>query len=156
MVQQQGAVSLEEFMGRTLPAVGPRWTQEEKDRAQRASDLINEARATLDWDQLRTCWIAIRLSDGSSDMVIYDTKRDAVRHQLHEQQCAYICFKNLIGGATPRDMLRLLRFIEQAYKAGMRLPDPDDEFGGPDLAPTAGHMDAIVGKVRPWLGTGAK
>lgn len=143
-----GAVLLEQFMGRTLPAVGPRWTKQERDRAQRASDLINEARATLDWDQLRTCWIAIRLSDGGSDMVIYDTKRDAVRYQLHEQQCAYICFKNLIGGATPNDMLRYLRFVEKAYAAGMRLPDPDDPTGGPDLAPTAGHIDSITGRRR--------
>ena len=148
MAQQNGAVYLEEFMGRQLPAVGPQWTQEERDRAQRASDLINEARAMLDWDQLRNCWIAIRLSDGSSDMVIYDTKRDAVRGQLHEQQCAYIAFRNLIGGATPNDMLRYLRFCERAYKAGMRLPDPDAADGGPDLAPTAGHIDSITGRRR--------
>jgi hypothetical protein len=138
-------------MGRKLPAAkyNPSFTQAEKDRAQRSSDLINEARETLDWDALRLCWIAIRLSDGSSDMVIYDTKRDAVRGQLHEQQCAYIAFRNLIGGTTPREMLRFLRFVEKAYDAGMRLPDPDALDGGPDLAPTSGQMDFLAGRVRP-------
>lgn len=147
-MQEEGAVMLADFMQRTLPAVGPTWTTQEKDRAKRATALINEARASLDWDQLRNCWIAIRLSDGSSDMVIYDRKQDAVRHQLHEQQCAYISFKNLIGGASERDMLRYLRFVEKAYKAGMRLPDPDDVNGGPDLAPTAASIDAITGRKR--------
>lgn len=148
IMQAEGAVLLSDFMGRSAPAVGPTWTTQEKDRARRSADLINEARATLDWDSLRTCWIAIRLSDGSSDMVIYDKKRDAVRHQLHEQQCAYISFKNLIGGVSVNDMLRFLRFTESAYKAGMRLPDPDDEHGGPDLAPTAANIDAITGRRR--------
>jgi hypothetical protein len=147
-MQDQGAVLLTEFMGGAMPAVGPTWTQQEKDRAKRAADIINEARQTLDWDELRTCWIAIRLSDGSSDRVLYDCKRDAVRHQLHEQQCAYVSFKNLIGGVSANDMLRFLRFTTKAYDAGMRLPDPDDPFGGPDLAPTAAHIDSITGHRR--------
>ena len=148
MEATDGAVFLEQFMGRQLPAVGPRWTQQERERAKRASDIINQARAELKWEELQNCWIAIRLSDGGSDMVIYDKKQDAVRFQLHEQQCAYICFKNLIGGSSEHDMLRFLRFVEQAYDAGMRLPDPDDPSGGPDLAPTAGHIDAITGRRR--------
>lgn len=150
MPKDESKVYLEEFMGRKLPAAAyhPTFTKEEMDRAQRASDIINQARAELDWDALRLCWIAIRLSDGGSDMVIYDNKRDAVRHQLHEQQCAYIAFRNLIGGVTPREMLRYLRFTENAYDNGMRLPDPDAPDGGPDLAPTSGQMDFLSGRTR--------
>lgn len=143
-------IYLEEFMGRKLPAAAyhPTFDQKELDRAQRASDIINEARETLDWDGLKLCWIAIRLSDGGSDMVIYESKRDAVRGQLHEQQCAYIAFINLIGGASPRELLRVLRFFENAYDAGLRIPDPNANDGGPDLAPTSGQMDYLAGKTR--------
>jgi hypothetical protein len=143
MPDKNGAVYLSEFMRGEKPPVVWHFSQEEWDRANRASDLINEARETLDWDQLRTCWIAIRMSDGGSDMVIYDNKRDAVRHQLNEQQCAYICFRNLIGGASARELLRVLRFHEMAYNAGLRLPDPDDVDGGPDLAMSTGWADYV-------------
>lgn len=147
-MQEDGAITLAEFMGQTLPAVGPQWTQQERDRAKRASDIVNEKRESLDWQTLKYGWIAIRLSDGSSDGVVYDSKRSAVRHQLHEQQCAYIAFKNLIGGASVNDMLRFLRFVTNAYDAGMRLPDPDALDGGPDLAPTAPRIDMITGRKR--------
>lgn len=153
MPKKDGVVYLEEFMGRKLPAAAyhPLFSQQELDRAERASDIINQARQELDWDGLKQCWIAIRLSDGGSDMVIYDCKQDAVRGQLHEQQCAYIAFRNLIGGATAREMLRYLRFCEMAYDAGMRLPDPDAPDGGPDVAPTSGMMDYLAGRSRSQL-----
>jgi hypothetical protein len=150
MAENDAVEYVEEFMGRKLPAAAyhDTWSQQEMDRAKRSADLINEARETLDWDQLRTCWIAIRLSDGGSDMVIYDRKQDAVRHQLHEQQCAYVSFRNLVNGATAREMLRFLRFYDMAYTQGMRLADPDDPDGGRDLAPTTGWMDYIGGRAK--------
>jgi len=156
MTEQAEFVS--EFMGRGRPAMGGRpWTQQEWDRAKRASDIINEAIQSLDWDQLRHCWIAIRLSDGDAtkaggQWVIYDTKKEAVKDQLHEQQCAYIAFRNLLGGASPREMIRVLRFAEMAYDAGFRLPDPADLADGvdmPDLAPTAMLIDRLEGRKRP-------
>jgi hypothetical protein len=133
---------------------GKPWTQQEWERAQRASDIINEAVQELDWDQLRMCWIAIRLSDGSATKsagrtVIYESKQAAVKDQLHEQQCAYLCFRNLIAGANPREMIRVLRFHEMAYDAGFRLPDPEALSGGVDLAPSAMLIDRLEGRVRP-------
>lgn len=44
-------------------------------------------------------WIAARLSDGGTDGVIYDRKIDAIRHQLHPTQCAYVCLDPM--GMTP-------------------------------------------------------
>lgn len=115
--------------------------REFKDAAKRASDHVNMHIAFNDFDTLRNKWMAIRLSDGDSDGVLYDTKRDAVRHQLHETQCAYLSFRNMVGGATPRDMAIFLAFSRDAYANGMRLPDPDDVHGGPDVLPTQQRID---------------
>lgn len=72
-------------------------------------------------------WCAIRLADGDSDGVVYDTRADAVRHQLHEQLCAYICIPP--GGMQPIEAASYINYHRQLYDAGFRLPDP--EFGLP-------------------------
>lgn len=146
---------LSEANGGPPPRTPRPWTQQEKDRAKRAADIINEAIAEngMDWELLKHGWFAFRLSDGGTNTangkhIIYESKQAAVRDQLHEQQCAYVAMRNLIGGATANELLRFFRFTEDAYDAGFRLPDPDDPTGGPDLAPTAAHMDAISGILR--------
>jgi len=97
--------------------------------------------------ELRDKWMAFRLSDGTSDGVLYDSKRDAVRHQDDEFRCAYISFRNILGGASPQECVRVLNFTRDAYDAGFRLADPDDVHGGPDVAPTTAQMDAQQGAV---------
>jgi hypothetical protein len=111
------------------------------DAAKRASDIINAYRVFVPWDELKTKWLAIRLSDGGYDGNLYDSKRDAVRHQLDEFLCAYVCFKNLAGGARPSEMELFLKFNRDAYDAGFRLPDPDDQFGGRDVLMTTALRD---------------
>ena len=69
-------------------------------------------------------WAAIRLSDGGSDGVAYDTRADAIRHQLHETQCAYV--KIPPDDMPPEHAERFLAFHRKAYDAGFRLTDPDD------------------------------
>lgn len=96
----------------------------------RASDIVNEYRTHRTWDELSRKWIAFRLADGSYDGTLYDSKRDAVRHQHDEFHCAYVSFANLVNGSTPREMAVFLQFNRDAYKAGMRLPDPDHQRGG--------------------------
>lgn len=74
-------------------------------------------------------YAAIRLSDGGSDDTVYDTRADAIRHQLHEQQCAYI--------KIPHDNMpvehaeRFLKIQRDLYDAGFRLCDPDHELVSP-------------------------
>jgi hypothetical protein len=114
------------------------------DAAKRASDRINLHLTFTPWDELKHKWIAVRLTDGDSDGVLYDNKRDAVRHQLNEFQCAYISFRNLAGGASPKDMALFLQFCRDAYDAGFRLPDPDDVNGGMDVLPTTARMDSLL------------
>jgi hypothetical protein len=72
-------------------------------------------------------WVAIRLSDGGSDGAVYDTRADAVRHQLHEQLCAYV--KIQPDGMSARAAHEFLRYHRDLYDAGFRLPDP--EFAPP-------------------------
>jgi hypothetical protein len=72
-------------------------------------------------------YAAIRLSDGGSDGIAYDTRRDAITHQLHEQQCAYI---RIPLDSMPVDHAeRFLQIQRDLYDRGFRLCDPD----GPEL-----------------------
>lgn len=68
-------------------------------------------------------WAAFRLSDGGSDGIPYDTRRDAIEHQLHEQLCCYI--KITPDGIPPVDAYRFLQLNRALYDAGYRLADPD-------------------------------
>lgn len=95
---------------------------QEHDAARRASDHIA---AILTFNGISACgkFVAIRLSDGGSDGVLYDTKPDAVRHQLHENMCAYVCI--LPTGMPVGEAKSFLRTNRRLYDAGMRLSDPD-------------------------------
>jgi hypothetical protein len=106
----------------------PETVQADADRAQRLSDavtlaLLGQGRGVVGK------WVAARLSDGHTDGNIYDRKSDAVRHQLHEQQCAYVCIP--YDGMTPRQAATYLRFTEGLYAAGHRLADPDTHMQMP-------------------------
>lgn len=102
-------------------------TVEELDKGKRASDIINAIITSHDWDDIKDRFIAIRLSDGGSDSNIYDTKLDAVQHQIYEQQCCYIAFRSLgMGGVTPKECAIFIKFNADAYAKGMRLVDPDN------------------------------
>ena len=109
----------------------------------RASDTVNQYIAFYSvWD-IRNKWLAFRLADGSYDGALYDTKRDAVRHQPDEKLCAYFCFRNCLTGTKPKDMAIYLAFNREAYDNGMRMPDPDDVNGGRDVLITAGQGDYL-------------
>lgn len=103
------------------PAIPPD-EQKLMDAARRCSDIVNQALVD-DFDGNVGRWVAIRLSDGGSDGVIYDTKSDAVAHQLHETTCAYVRIPP--SGMPPRDARSFLRSTRAFYDAGMRFSDPD-------------------------------
>lgn len=113
------------------------------DAAKRCADIVNGYISFVPWDELKHKFIAIRLSDGGSDGTLYDSKRDAVRHQSDEKLCAYIAFRNLAGGMNPIEAERYLKWNRDAYDAGMRLPDPDHQSGGPDPFPTVDQYDSL-------------
>lgn len=115
------------------------------DAGKRASDIINSYLVFTPWDEIKGKWVAIRLSDGGSDGTLYDSKRDAVRHQSDEFLCAYVSYRNMMQGCTPHEMDRFLEFNRKAYDAGFRLPDPDAQSGGPDLYQSVSDYDDWVG-----------
>lgn len=117
------------------------------DAGKRASDIVNGYRTFVDWEELRYKWVAIRLSDGGHDGTLYDSKADAVKHQLHENLCAYVCFANLVGGSDPYEMAIFLQFNRDAYDSGMRLVDPDSATGGPEALITTGQRDFYKGVI---------
>jgi hypothetical protein len=108
------------------------------DAARRMCDLINLHLVANVPTDIRFKWMAFRLSDGTSDNVMYDTREDCIKHQLHESLCAYFTFMNCLGGANPVDCQIFLNLHRQAYDAGMRLHEPE----APQLlVPTRGHDD---------------
>jgi hypothetical protein len=90
------------------------------DAAKRLSDLMNLHAVFGSTGK----WVAIRLSDGGSDGVTYDTRDDAVSHQFHESLCAYA--KVLPGGMQLREAEEFLSAFRAVYDAGMRVHGPED------------------------------
>jgi hypothetical protein len=77
-------------------------------------------------------WMAVSLADGSSDNVLYETRRECVRHQKHrEQECAFFnirpCDLSICEAAA------FLRISRMAYSNGHRLADPEHRAGGRSL-----------------------
>ena len=66
-------------------------------------------------------WVAIRLADGDSDGVVYDTRQAAMEHQFHPLMCLY--HKITLGEAPgPPACDVMLWYIRKAYDGGHR-PD---------------------------------
>lgn len=116
------------------------------DDAKRFADIVNGYVAFVKPDELRRKWIAVRLSDGGHDGVLYDSKRDAVTHQLDEFLCAYFSFRNTYNGISARDANVFLNFNRMLYQGGARMPDPDDRHGGMDPFLSVGSYDGMVGR----------
>lgn len=125
-------------------------TADDYNAGQRAHDFIRTYTQGIDiWD-IKSKWVAIRLSDGGSDGQIYDTKRDAVRHQNYEQQCMYVSFGSMLaaGGSNARELAIMINYHRRIYQNGGRLVDPDDVYGGKDVIIPASVFDAYNGRVR--------
>jgi hypothetical protein len=118
------------------------------DSGKRAADHINLHLTCRGWDELQNKWMAFKIEDGSTDDVLYDSKQAATRHQPFEQQCYYVSFRNLPGGANAKEMAIMLQFAEDAYDAGMRFVDPDAEHGGREAIMTAGQHDYYEGQIQ--------
>lgn len=109
------------------------------DAAKRVSDTYRLHRTALGQAAVGR-WFAPALADGASDGVLYDSKRDAVRHQHHnEQYYAFVC----IG---PYDMNvceaeEFVRMVRTFYDANIRLTDPDHTNGGRDVIPRVTRED---------------
>lgn len=103
------------------------------DSAKRLTDTYNLHRVSaglLNFDVLRK-WFAVRLSDGTSDQVLYDTKQEAIRHQHHnEQQYAFICIAPSSMNVCEAEVT--MKTHRTLYDKGLRMVDPDSRTGGKD------------------------
>lgn len=71
-------------------------------------------------------WAAIRLSDGGSDGNAYDTRADAIRLQLHPQQCCYIRIP--LMGMPEAEAQSYMDLWRDLYDKGVRLDDTDRDL----------------------------
>lgn len=111
------------------------------DAAKRMSDEYNLHRTAGGLDTVGH-WIACRLSDGSSDHVLYARRREAVRKQHHnEQQYAFVQIRPTSMSVC--EAASFLRFARMAYDAGFRLTDPDHRAGGRQIITRLGIEDQV-------------
>lgn len=96
------------------------------DAGRRMSDVIDEQVNTNSVNSIGR-WMAFRLSDGTTDGVLYDTRDQAVKHQLHEYQCCYV--QLLVDGMSPQAASRYLEINRLLYSKGFRLTDPQVHHG---------------------------
>ena len=122
----------------------PRRGSGHTDPAKRISDATLLQWVAGKWNCVNK-WMAFKLEDGRTDNVLYDSKRDAVRHQLDEFLCMYVNLQP--GGMNVCEAEAMFKFTRQAYSNGFRLPDPDAKSGGPDLIPRIG-TDKLTAQIR--------
>lgn len=104
--------------------------RELRDAAKRASEAYNLHRVADPHGSVNK-WIVIKLQDGSSDNVLYDTKRDAVRHVSDER--FYMFVKVGPWPFTEQEAAVWLTTNRKLYEKGVRMADPDHEKGGLDF-----------------------
>lgn len=85
-------------------------------------------------------WFAVRLSDGTSDHVLYSLRREAVRHQRHDEMW-YAFLQIRPSGLSICEAASFLRTARMAYDAGFRLTDPEHRSGGRQLITRLGLED---------------
>lgn len=88
------------------------------DAAKRVSDAVNLSVFAGGVGK----WMAFGLSDGRTDHVHYDSRYDAVSHQL--SAAYYLYLQVMPGGIEPRQAQALLSYWRQLHDAGGRFHDP--------------------------------
>lgn len=120
------------------------------DAAKRAYDIVKSYAVFVDYSERINAWVAIRLADGGSDGTLYQSKREAVRHQADEFLCAYFSYRGAPEGfSSPKDAAIWLEYHREAYNHGFRTPDPDAASGGPELIMPAGR-ELIAAQLGDW------
>jgi hypothetical protein len=113
------------------------------DAARRMSDIINLTITFNGVWEIKDKWMAFRLSDGSTDGALYDTRQDAINHQSNPQWCAYQSFRNLLSGAKPLDCQIFLDVNRQAAEMNLH------EDHAPQLILPTAYYDFLNDRKRP-------
>ena len=88
------------------------------DAARRISDTVS-LHLLADPDGNHQKWCAFKLSDGTSDGVVYDDPIAAADHQTFYKACAYIQIHR--GGISPKAASVMLAYYRTVYENG-KLP----------------------------------
>ncbi len=101
------------------PPAGQAWRTDEA-TARRMAELLALHQTVLSWDELIAGrYVAVRLADGSSDGVAYDTRAAAIEHQRNSpSRCAY--FRIPLERVSPRACDVLLWYVRKCYDSGAR------------------------------------
>jgi hypothetical protein len=91
------------------------------DAAKRMADIVRLHQMALSTDELLARrYVAIRLSDGGSDGVAYESREDAISHQFHETLCGYFEIPRPHTTWGPQTCDSLLWYTRSRYNAGYR------------------------------------
>lgn len=101
------------------PPTGQAWRTGEVE-ARRFAELVALHQLALSTDELIAGrYIAVRLADGGSDGVAYDTRAQAIEHQRNSpSRCAY--FRIPLERVTARTCDVLLWYVRKCYDSGAR------------------------------------
>lgn len=91
------------------------------DAAKRISDIYSLHRIADPYGNIGS-WFASSLANGESDMVLYDSKPNAIRHQHHNEN--YYTFIQIVPSMmTPCEAEVMLKVARMAYDKGWRVSD---------------------------------
>lgn len=116
--------------------------REHSDAAKRMADTYNLHR-TVDPYGVIGKWFAVALSDGTSDGTIYDSKRDCILHQ-HHNEYFYAYISIVPSSMSVCDAEIFLDINRKLYDKGIRLVDPDHKKGGRELIKRATREDHLA------------
>lgn len=99
------------------------WTAlgDHSDAAKRVSDIYSLHRIADPYGNIGF-WIACALADGSSDMVLYETKQKAIRHQHHNENF-YTYIQIVPSNMTACEAEVMLKIARMLYDKGWRVTD---------------------------------
>lgn len=91
------------------------------DAAKRVADVYSLHRIADPYGNIGS-WIACALSNGESDMALYDSKSDAIRHQHHNEN--YYTYIQIVPAMmTSCESEVMLKVARMAYDVGLRVTD---------------------------------
>lgn len=115
-------------------------------KTERFSDA---SKRCADWYQLHRMadplgnigkWFAVALSDGSSDGTLYDSRRDCITHQKHNE--FYYAYIQIVpSNMTIGEAEVFLTTQRRMYDVNVRIIDPDLPNGGPEMIPRMSNED---------------
>jgi len=88
-------------------------------------------------------WFAVNLGDGTGDNRLYDSKRDAIINQHHNERW-YAFIQVTMAQMTVCSAEGYLAVLRRMGKAGIGVPDPDDVRGSREVIKRTSSEDQLA------------